>query len=324
MRFKVFAGDTIDDPRHRSGNFRAMSSPELVPVAAVILTYNEELNIAACLESVIDIAEEIFIVDSGSTDKTIEICRTYSDKIFVHPFVDHPSQWNWALTQLPIASDWILHVDADHRLSPALKSQIRAIVATGDQNISGYYARHRYLFLGCPIRGFKKYSLRMFRRSRTHVDMSEVLDNRFVIDGQTAKMAGVTVEDNRKEWTLDFWLQKHIRYASALATDEVLRRAGHLQWTIEPKFFGSPDERAVWLRYRWQVCPLYLRPFLYFFYRYVLRFGFLDGFTGLLYHFLQAFWFRLVIDIKIAELQRRIANGDVSLEELANSLASRY
>jgi glycosyltransferase involved in cell wall biosynthesis len=301
-----------------------MSTRQRSPVTAIILTLNEEANIGYCLESVSDLPDEIFVVDSGSTDKTIEICRKYTDRIVAHPFVDSASQWNWALNNLPIGHDWVLALDADHRLSESFKTQVRKVVLNQRTQVSGYFGRHQYLFMGSPIRGFKEYSLRLFRRSRTHLDNSELVDYRFVVDGRTAKLSGVTYEDNYNERSIDFWVDKHQKFSSRVAAEEVLRRLGLIHWTMRPRLLGNPDERVLWLKERWYASPLYVRSVLYFVYRYLLRLGFLDGRTGLFYHFMQGLWFRLLIDAKIAELKRRIGNGEMSAKDLADSFVHRF
>jgi hypothetical protein len=119
-----------------------------------------------------------------------------------------------------------------------------------------------------------------------------------------------------KEDDLDFWIDKHQKFASRMAVEEVLRRAGRVEWSIQPRLRGSPDERKAWLKKRWYSLPLFVRPFLYFGYRYVWKLGFLDGRTGLLFHFLQAFWFRMLVDVKLSDLERRLALGDLRIEDL--------
>jgi hypothetical protein len=100
-----------------------------------------------------------------------------------------------------------------------------------------------------------------------------------------------------------FYLEKHLRYADAFAREEHERRQDGIQWKLTPRLFGTPDERTLWLKSRYYRLPLYLRPFLYFGYRYFVLCGFLDGREGFVFHFLQAFWFRLVVDVRISELR---------------------
>jgi glycosyltransferase involved in cell wall biosynthesis len=297
-----------------------ISQPDrLVPVAAVIFTYDEEVNIEACLKSIAGWCQEIFVVDSGSTDRTLEICHKYTDHIRSHPYVDHASQWDWVLKNLPITCEWVMPLDADHVVTETLKQQIIQAVLNPDQSTNGYYARHQYFFWGTPICGFKPYSLRLFRHQKTHVDHSELVDFRFVVEGKTKLLSATIYEINNKELSIDFWIDKHQKFSSRMAIEEVLRASGSLGWSISPRLFGNPDERIIWLKNVWYRLPLYLRPFIYFFYRYILRLGFLDGTTGFVYHFLHAFWFRLMIDIKISELRQRLACGDVTLEQLSEA-----
>src|SRR5206468_4406384 len=104
-------------------------------------------------------------------------------------------------------------------------------------------------------------------------------------------------EDNENERDLTFWLEKHLRYAPVHAAEELARRRSIDAWAIRPAFFGTPDQRVVWLKQRWYRMPLYVRPFVYFAFRYFLQLGVLDGREGLVFHFLQALWYRLLIDI---------------------------
>lgn len=288
------------------------------PVSAVVLTYNEEPNIEACLRSVAGWAQEIVVVDSGSTDRTCEIARTYTDKLHEHPYVDHSKQWKWALDNLPLECDWVLALDADNVVSDTLKRQISHALAHDDGTVHGYFSVHTHYFRNRRIRGLKKYWLRLIRRSRTRLDETELVDFRFVVDGPTRSLTGEISESNQKELSIDFWINKHQKFASRMAIEEVLRRAGHIKWTMKPRLLGNHDERMIWFKSRWYRGPLFVRPVLYFIYRYVFRAGFLDGRNGFAYHLLQALWFRLIVDLRIQELERELAAGLLTLDDLAS------
>jgi glycosyltransferase involved in cell wall biosynthesis len=300
--------------------------PELTaPVSTLVLTYNEEPNIEACLRSVHGWCHEIFVLDSGSTDQTVAICLRYTDKIIVHPYTDHASQVSWALSNLPLACDWMLFLDADNVVSELLKREFEQALADDDLRIAGYYCRHLHMFRNHPVRGLKSHWLRLIRRAQTRVDQSELVDFRWILDGETRILSGEIIESNRKENDIDFWIDKHQKFSYRMAIEEVLRNSGILKWSPElhPRIFGNYDEQMLWLKNRWYSMPLYIRPFLYFLYRYIFRLGFLDGMNGFLYHFLQAFWFRLIVDMKISELQQRIAQGDLTIEQLKSSFAHK-
>jgi glycosyltransferase involved in cell wall biosynthesis len=285
-----------------------------LPVSVVILTYNEEANLPACLESLRGLECEVFVVDSGSSDATREIARAFGAQVFEHPFESHAQQWNWALQNLPIATDWVLGLDADQRLTSELGQELIELFTVNSDGldaIDGFYIKRRQIFRGRWIRHggyYPKYLLKLFRRDRVSVDCHDMVDHHFWVNGATARLKHDLIEDNQKEADLAFWIEKHNRYAVLHAQEEWARRNG-LKWPVQPSLFGNPDQRVAWLKQCWYHLPLYVRPFLYFFYRYFLRLGFLDGKQGFIFHFLQGFWYRLLIDIKIDELRRSQAES---------------
>jgi hypothetical protein len=155
------------------------------------------------------------------------------------------------------------------------------------------------------------------RRDKTEVDHTELVDFRLKVHGPTGYLSGAIVESNEKENDLDFWIDKHQKFSSRMALEEVLRRAGVLRWSFTPRLLGNPDERITWIKDRWYRLPLFVRPFLYFGFRYFLRGGFLDGQNGFIYHFLHAFWFRMLVDVKMSDMYRSIEKGETSLDALA-------
>lgn len=305
------------DSPHRNQSHASSPTDIRGTVAAVILTYNEESNLARCLEGVAGWCQDVFVVDSGSTDRTHEIARSYGANVFVHEFVNHPRQWMWALDNLPFTTDWVLALDADHFVSPKLKEQIRDVLERARPGVWGYYCTHTQMFRGRPVRGLKESWLHLIHRQHARVDETELVDARFVVDGETRALAGEVIEDNRKELSTEFWIEKHRRYARRVAIEEVLRRSGWLSWDLSPRLFGNPDERVMWFKTRWYKLPLFVRPILYFLYRYVIRGGFLDGRNGLTFHIRHALWFRLLVDRKVLELQHRLARGELLLSQLA-------
>lgn len=287
------------------------------PVSVVVLTHMEELNIENCLRSVAGWSTDIHVLDSGSSDRTVEIAQRYAHRVHFHAYVDHASQVAYVISELPLRFEWLLLLDADNEVSAELKRSIDEVLGGADQGNDGFYSRHRHIFRGGEVRGLKRWWLRLFRHRNAEVDESELVDWRLRLRGPTGFLQGEITEHNLKEADLDFWIDKHQRFASRMATEETLRRSGVIGWTIQPRLSGNPDERMAWLKDRWYLCPLYVRPFLYFGYRYFWRMGFLDGWNGLLFHFLQAFWFRLLVDIKVSDLEHQIAAGKLRIQDLA-------
>jgi glycosyltransferase involved in cell wall biosynthesis len=280
---------------------------ERVPLSAIVLTYNEETNLGACLESLAGWVGELFVVDSGSTDSTGTIAERHGARVVQHAFATHAGQWRWALDALPLRHAWVLAIDADQRVTPALREEIVALFAhdgAGLDGVDGLYLNRRQIFRGRWIRHgayYPKYLLKLFRRDRAQLDERDLMDHHFYVTGPTRVLRHDLVEDNAKEADIAFWIAKHNRYAVLQARDEAGRQG---QGPLSPKLFGTPDERTAWMKWLWGRLPLYVRPFLYFGYRYITRLGFLDGKEGFVFHFLQAFWYRLLVDIHLDDLRR--------------------
>jgi len=267
----------------------------------MILTFNEEDNLELCLQSVVDWADEIFILDSNSTDKTDEIARSFGCSIVKHAFEGHTKQRNWGLRNLPFANEWVFALDADHRVTPELAEELRQTFSDLRQKFDGLFMKRRQIFRGKWIRHgayYPKWQLKLFKHQMASCDEQE-FDYRYYIDGRVGYLKHDILEDNRKEADITFWISKHNKFATETAEEEILRRKRMLEWKTKPNLFGDPDQRVLWLKSRWYALPLYLRPFLYFSYRYFIRLGFLDGKQGFIFHFLQGFWFRLLVDIKL-------------------------
>jgi glycosyltransferase involved in cell wall biosynthesis len=277
---------------------------ELVPVSVIVLTKDEELNLAACLESVRGWACEVIVVDSASTDRTVEIARRLGAEVVTHPFESHVTQWRWALSAIPIRSDWVLGLDADQRVTPELAAAIREFTASDRATrLAGAFVPRRQVFRGRWIRHggyYPKHLLKLFRRDAVWFDDTELVDHHFRVRGETTTLVGDLVEDNAKDARIDDWISRHARYARLQAMEEVARARSD-----QPADDGwaGPDARTAARKRVWRRMPRYLRPLLYFFYRYVLRLGFLDGREGFVFHALQAFWYRLLVDIHIDEIR---------------------
>lgn len=278
----------------------------VAPVAAIVLTYNEEANLDSCLASLAGWVGELFVVDSGSTDATVAIAERHGATVVHHAFETHARQWLWVLQSLPLSYEWVLALDADQAVTPELKDEIVGLFGSGEtgrRDVVGYYLRRRQIFRGRWIRHggyYPKYLLKLFRRDRVRIDERELMDHHFYVEGRAEKLRHDLVENNRKEADIAFWIAKHNRYAALQAREEFARGAA---WPIQPSLVGSPDQRVLWFKRVWSRLPLYLRPFLYFGYRYFLRLGFLDGKEGFIFHFLQAFWYRLLVDIHLDDLR---------------------
>jgi len=273
-----------------------------VPISLIILTYNEEANIAHPLESVKNWVGEIIIVDSYSTDRTLEICRKYTDRIYQHVFENQAKQFNWALDNVPISYDWVMRLDADETLPARLKQELADLVSSCEANVTGIYMNRRMYFMNRWLKHggiYPHYILRVFRRGSGRYE--EKTEEHFVLTkGRAVRAQNEFLEDNRQN-TLKYWLRKHDNLSDGEIRDTLLETRAPAEDTKE-KLFGNKVERTRWLKVHvYARSPLFLRAVLYFVYRYVFRLGFLDGVPGLIYHVLQGFWYRFYVDARIYE-----------------------
>ena len=177
------------------------------------------------------------------------------------------------------------------------------------KDVAGIYFNRKNIFKGKWLKHggyFPLYLLKMFRVGVGYSDLNENMDHRFIVPGKTIIWkTGYIIEENYKENQISFWISKHNKYSDLVATEEWERLQQLRTQTLKPNLFGSPDQKKAFLKSIWWKMPLYVRPFIYFFHRYFIQLGILDGKQGFVFHFLQAFWFRLVVDIKIDEIKKQ-------------------
>ncbi len=272
------------------------------PVSVLVLAYNEEVNIVACLESV-DWASEVFVVDSFSTDRTVELAESLGATICRHTFETCAAQWNWALDNLPFANDWVLVLDADERVPPSLTDEIARAVTDPSQRYAGYWMKRRFFFGGKWLRHgglYPTWIVRLFRRSAGRFGRHGISEH-LVLEGPKGYLHAPFDHCDRKP--LSDWIQKHNRYAG-LEAEEYVRGKSEAEQacSIRARLWGSQAERKRWIKLQiWNRLPLLVRPFPFFIRNYFLKLGFLDGRAGLIYHVLWSFWYPFLISARILE-----------------------
>ena len=277
-------------------------------VAVIVLTYNEEINIAQALASVAGWANEVFILDSHSTDRTLEIARGFDCHIAQHTFDNYAKQRNHALDHLPLTSEWVLFLDADEWLPGPLKDEISSVLSAGPE-ANGFVLNRRLMWMGRWIRRgyYPSWILRLFRRGTGRCEDREVNEH-LVVEGRTASLHHDFVHEDRKGLTA--WIARHNVYATLEARTMLRKKPDAAHVEIDARLFGTQAQAKRWLRHRvWNRLPLLIRPFPFFFYRYVVKGGFLDGREAFIYHFLQALWFPMLIDVKYIEMK---LNGEAA------------
>jgi glycosyltransferase involved in cell wall biosynthesis len=277
------------------------------PLSVIILAFNEEANLPECLRSLRSLRAEVYVVDSGSADRTVEIAHEAGCRVVAHSFENYAAQRNWAFDNLPIATPWTLCLDADERLTPELVEEIEATLARSETPYQGYMLRRRTIFMGRWLKHggqYPSYHLRLFRSGHGRCE-TRLYDQHFLVDGKVGRLRSDYVDVVTSD--LGTFTLRHNRWAAfeakeILADSSPAAREGA---KVKAQFAGTPIERKRFLRIEvYQRFPLFVRPFLFWFYGYILRLGFLDGVQGLIFHTLQRFWFRFLIDAKVWETTR--------------------
>ena len=286
-------------------------------LTVVILTYNEERHLARCIASLQGLDAQLLVADSFSTDRTLEIAREHGARVVQHPFETQARQFNWALTQLEPDAEWVLRIDADEILTPELVSEIRERLPRLGDEIDGVNVGRRMTFQGRLIRHggvFPVHVLRLFRAGRGRCE-DRWMDEHIKVPGQTVCFGGELIDDNLQ--SLTWWTDKHNRYASREAVDLLNLEHGFMPQDSVARLQGAGQAGLKrWLKeVVYARLPGGLRAFAYFFYRYVLRLGFLDGAEGTAFHVLQGFWYRYLVDAKVAEVQRYMATTGCDVSE---------
>jgi len=267
----------------------------------ILLTFNSEDTLGATLSRARQVANEIFVVDSFSSDGTVAVAKSYGAKVVQHAFENYGAQRNWAIDNLPIIGQWQLHLDADEVMDDQLIAAILAL--NNEPDHSGYFVPRYVKFLGRVMRhgGMSPtWHLRLFRSGQGRCE-DRKYDQHFLLTpgarpGTTGQLPGVMIDDIAM--SLSEWTARHNRWAdSEVAEMDSKHEAGRL--IADAK--GNPAQRKRALREKYNNLPLFVRPFALFGYRYFFKLGFLDGTEGFIFWVLQTFWFRFLIDAKIWE-----------------------
>lgn len=279
----------------------------MTSISLIVLTYNEEANIEHTLRSATSWVNEIIVVDSFSTDGTLETCKRYTDRIYQHEFHNQAAQFNWALDNVPIQGEWIIRLDSDEIVLPELAEEITRTLPLLPPDVTGIYIKRRVYWMGRWIKHgayYPMWFLRIFRNGKGRYE--ELTEEHIVLsEGRSVRLRHDFIDNNRKGLT--FWVDKHNHWSVGEMLDTMAMTAdgGLPTHTVKPALWGSQEQRTRWLKTRlYARTPGMLRAFLYFGYRYLLRLGFLDGKEGLIFHFLQGCWYRFLVDAKIYEASR--------------------
>ncbi|MCR2745210.1 glycosyltransferase family 2 protein [Limnobacter parvus] len=282
----------------------------------MVLTYNEAIHLERCMASVIDLAHEIVVVDCGSTDDTSKIARRFGASVFHNPWVNYSTQFKFAVSKVNSNCKWIMRLDADEYLTEELKVSVSDFLINTSDGISGVFFRRRMAFMGRKIiygGVFPAEMLRLFRAGRGSIEC-RWMDEHIKVEGKTVVLNGELIDDNLN--SLTWWIDKHNKYASREAIDMLNLQFGFMEYDSVASMSGdSQASLKRWVKEKvYSRMPMGFRAFAYFFYRYVIRLGVLDGKEGAMFHFLQGFWYRYLVDCKVYEVKKCMREQSVGIK----------
>lgn len=277
-------------------------------ITAIILTYNEEKHIERCLLNAKKFAKQIFVIDSYSTDRTVEIAESLGACVYKHEFINHASQFQWGLDNLPIKTEWIWKQDADEYLSDDLIEEIDEILPVADSSVNAYTAPCLRIFMGKYIKHgiLPLILLRLFKYKYGRMENKSMDEHLYITDGMIGELKNPFYDDNLNE--LSWWINKHNGYSNKEAIELL-----SIEYGLNDNDIVNSGKNAISIRekkLRYVKMPLFWRCFIFFVYRYFFRLGFLDGKEGFLWHFLQGFWYRCLADAKVYELKKSMDFDD--------------
>lgn len=265
------------------------------PISVIILTYNEEMNIEVCLQTVVGWAQDVYVVDSFSTDRTVQVARQYTTLVFQNKWVSFAKQREWAVNHLTLQTEWVFFLDADERMTEEMRKEITHLFTRDSVRENGFYIKRRFFFLNRWLKHGGYYptpELRMMRCSQVRfVDEGGGARERFLVAGNCGMLKSDMLHIYDKGITE--WITKHVKLARLEAAENLTDQ----QEDLGPQVIGHVGSVS-WLRAKvWIRLPRSIRPILLFFYRYILRLGFLDGLQGYYYCTLHDLFYPLLVEV---------------------------
>lgn len=275
----------------------------MADLTIIILTKNEEQNLRKCIESFQGAAHRIAVIDSYSTDGTVALAKSLGAEVFEHEFENHAAQFNWALENIHLDTEWVMKVDADEEFTPELANEIEQKLDSLPGKVNGVILRRRVYFMGRWLRHGGKYPellLRIFRTGHGMSEMKQMDEHLIITDGDVVIFDHDFSDNNNK--SLEWWINKHNWYSNkevyeqqTKSGDDSIEESAQSQQAKIKRFIKNHGYYSL---------PKFMRARLYFIYRYWIRLGFLDGTEGRIYTFLQAYWYRYLVDAKIYECEK--------------------
>ncbi len=287
----------------------------MLDLSVIILAGNEEIHMKRCLDRITPYAKEVFVIDCYSTDRTVDIAQGYENvTILQNKWVNSATQFNWALQNAPIKTEWVLKLDADEYLEPALIERMQKELPMISDDISAISIRLKHMFLGKFLKGGtgKKYMTRIFRKGRAVSENRQMDEHMELTFGKLIVWEDAFYDDNLNN--LKWWTNKHNGYAIREAAD-LLDIEYNLTNNEKNGLEGQAASQRS-MKHRYVKMPLFWRAFIYFFIRYFLKGGMFEGKEGFLWCFLQGWWYRTLVDALIFEIKQKTGGDKEKIREL--------
>ena len=271
----------------------------MTDVTVVILTKNEEKNLRDCLESVRDFAKRTVIVDCGSTDETVSIAREYGADVYFHPFENYSKQFNWALDNAGISTKWTYRLDADERLTPALKEELAMLAEKhSDDDVNGFSTEAWLVFLGRVLRhgAANKRRIVMFKTVVGRIEVRRMDEHTVLSSGRSVSCRERFIHEDFKDMT--HWINKMNWYATREMQDYFEFKEGKSADIENDSYVARTRKKKFGFYYR---LPMFSRSRFLFVYYYIFKGGFLDGRPGYIFNYMYHRWYRSLVDTKIYE-----------------------
>lgn len=281
-------------------------------ITAIVMTLNEEVHLQRCIDSLKGVCSDIVIVDSFSTDKTNEIALKNNVQFFQNKWENnYAKQFNWALDNILVKTKWVLRLDADEYLTPELIAEIKEKLPSLSEDVTGVAMPLRRVFMNRIIKrgtGVVKL-LRIFQFGKGRCEDRWMDEHIQLTEGKSIQFEYAFADHNLNN--IDWWTIKHNGYSIREAIDLLDIEFGLLNKSASDTKLSkqAATKRNMKLKYAKQ--PLFWRSFVYFLYRYIYKLGFLEGKEGFLWHFLQGWWYRNLVDTKIYEI-KKVCGNDVN------------
>lgn len=289
--------------------------PNTLSITAIVLTYNEEMHLERCLNSLKGVCSDIVVIDSYSTDGTKDIALKYGARFYQNKWVNHATQFNWGIQHGAINTDWVIRVDADEYLSNELIANIQNELPNVNAAISGIRVKRLMYFFDKPLKKAGMYPIwhtKIWRNGAAICEQRWMDERMKILNGNTTSIEGDLVDHNLNNLT--WWTQKHNSYATREAIDILDKLYNFTNAAaVSANLFGNGEERRRWFKQRYLNLPLFVRPFLFWFIRYFLQGGFLEGKRGFIWNILQCGWYRFLVDAKIYEAYKKAGRNREAL-----------